>query len=82
MTGNKFFLKCFKCNAWYTASCHWYVEHDKITYQLRDKDGKPAPWKDKNGKLHYEATEVLLPRIKIENVEAHQCARGNKEYGV
>ena len=80
--GDKFDLKCHKCGAWYTASCHWYTVHDKVTYQLRDKELKPLPWKDKQGNLHYEESVSMIPRIVVENISAHECARGKAKYDV
>jgi len=83
MSGDKFFLKCYKCNTWYYASCHWYLVHDKIPFQRRDKRGDRV-WQgvDSDGDKIPLMDDILLPRIKVESIEAHQCARGNKEYGV
>ena len=83
MTGDKFGLKCYKCGVWYLASCHWYTVHDKIPFQKRDGMGNRV-WRgvDSDGDKIPLMEDVLLPRIKIENIEPHQCERGVKKYDI
>jgi hypothetical protein len=56
--------------------------YDKIDYQPKDKRGNPLPWKDSNGKLQSGPVEAMFPRIKIENVEPHDCEKVKKKYEV
>ena len=72
MSGDRFAVKCFKCGAWYAASCHWYTVFDKSSYTPRDKDWEPTG----------PTATASFPRIKVENIEAHQCERGKGKYEV
>ena len=71
-SGDRFNLKCWKCGVWYEASCHWYTVFDKDRYTLRDKDWEAID----------EEVVAIFPRIKVENIEAHECKRGGGQYGV
>ena len=77
-SGDKFNLKCRKCGVWYDASCQWHTEFDRQDYVLRDKAGKPMPWKDADGKVRDEPIVAMLPRVIVSSVEPHKCKAKGK----
>jgi len=81
--GDTFDIKCWKCNEWYAASCHWFTMWDKETFVKRDKRGNRM-FKEAVGDAEPEPIleTTQFPRVKIESIQAHSCQSKGDKYGV